>query len=1549
MRPLSIQHQLNVVLITCCVALFAFAALGLLQSIVSRDHDRREEAITDLESASFEASSILTRLSFNTGMSVSFQPDGIATANKELDVITAQLAEQLQRLKANGLDSFVNEKASAAIVRLGELREVQATLLRLVADLGSDELRTGLYGTLDAEDERLEYSLSDKLNNRDEQQGALREIERYQSGIEKLLGAPEQIRTQRIEYHRQALLEFIDPRMTAYNRRVARNDIERYENVAIRIAEHLAMLSSQNREYAEKTASIIQAKADIWTRIRELESSLENDVSDTTGAIISALIALAILSLGILLVVSFRVIRSLKQQEVLVAESNARLRDFARSTADVFWEMNAQGVVTMLEAAPESSFLVPKGAIVGRSVSQILDGQELRDPNVIERFKALLKEGKPFRNFIYVIRGTNGDWLWRALSGVPIFAETGELRGYRGSILDQTSRFHAEERFAESVARYQALANASGETFISLTPEAIIQSIDGFEEESAQIVASNFNGRSITDLLSESHLSHVVNSILEHISHRRPFKHLESYGTNFVKRSTSWYRVAGAPLFDPAGNYKGYVLGFANIDSFKKADQEAVRVKAQLDNLLNTIPGALFRWVGVHRVHQQSKLESISDSIAAMTGFTPAEVLAMKRPGITLEEDAIKTLPATAEMIANRQSYERRVRIRRKDGQLRWALEKGILVGHTGAGEPIFDGLLLDIHDMTVAEERMRDFATALDQIEDGVCINDHQIRVLHSNQAMADLADFPSAQHLLGKAPFDVIRPIDEMGIPQLRQQFQQARTEGRPWLFAFEGVTATGNRKFIEGSVTLLDDQRMISIVRDITARTVAEQSKQAISEATASLARNEVIASGDTRPAFTAICEQLAITLDLARAGVWLLEDDGLNLTCANLYEPTDNRHSLGIQIPVAGHEIYFEALKTERVIVADDARTHPATTCFTTNYLEPLGITSALKVPIRLGAKVVGVICCEHIGPPRKWTPDEITFAMVVADIAAHAMDAGDKREAQQRLAETVASYDRIVRALDQARDAILIVGADSRVLYCNSGVSVLFGLEAGETVIGKKTSEFFQPAEEQRENFRKRYFAELKATGKFAIDMPIRLHNGKVRPVAGRAMVLPDGGRIVVLSDNADHLAAEQQRRKLSAQLAQAKKMEAIGSLAGGIAHDFNNLVAATRSFAELIYQDVDPSSKSRSYAARIVKTCDRSTELVRQILTFARANSAEQTPIAVGVLLDEVIPLLHARIASGLNVTIPSVPSSLAIRGNASQLVQVLLNLCVNAADALQGRSDGYVVFHATAVAGESLDHLESGLSQVTQPTNATTAVWRHVTGAPQVDQEYVRISVSDNGHGISPDILEKILEPFFSTKTKGRGTGLGLAIVASVIAAHDGFLCISSQVGIGTTIEVYLPTTALDVLPSTPRQASRRTLIGNERIMIVDDEVDLADALSISLNALGYEALPVYDPNEAIELFQEDPMAWDIVVTDQLMPKKTGLELIAEIKQINPSLKIILYTGYSETANKETALAAGATAFLEKPVSADGIAQTIRHIMSGNENALQTQLEPAQ
>jgi len=387
------------------------------------------------------------------------------------------------------------------------------------------------------------------------------------------------------------------------------------------------------------------------------------------------------------------------------------------------------------------------------------------------------------------------------------------------------------------------------------------------------------------------------------------------------------------------------------------------------------------------------------------------------------------------------------------------------------------------------------------------------------------------------------------------------------------------------------------------------------------------------------------------------------------------------------------------------------------------------------------------------------------------------------------------------------------------------------------------------------------------------------------------------------------------KKKLEAQLQQAQKMEAIGSLAGGIAHDFNNILSPIIVNAEMAMMDIADHSPMHSQIGQILNAAMRARDLVTQILTFSRQGRQEPKPFKISLIVKEAIKLLRSTLPATIEINYKFETKSDTVLADPTQIHQVLMNLCTNAAHAMMEKR-GMLEVSLTAV-----DINSEVLEQYIEP----------VPGQP-----YLKITVTDTGHGIRPDVLERIFEPYFTTKQVNAGTGMGLSVVHGIVKNHGGGISVASEPGKGTTFHVFLPIIEIGVTKEV--KTSQDLPRGTERILYIDDEKPMVDAIKPMLERLGYEVTARTSSIESLETFRSNPFRFDIVITDQTMPNMTGIQLARELRQIRPDILIILCTGYSEWVNEENVRQMGISAFVMKPIVMREIEKTIRNLFDNKD-----------
>jgi PAS domain S-box-containing protein len=495
--------------------------------------------------------------------------------------------------------------------------------------------------------------------------------------------------------------------------------------------------------------------------------------------------------------------------------------------------------------------------------------------------------------------------------------------------------------------------------------------------------------------------------------------------------------------------------------------------------------------------------------------------------------------------------------------------------------------------------------------------------------------------------------------------------------------------------------------------------------------------------------------------------------------------------------------------------------------------------------------------------------------------------------------------------ESAPEAVALLGLDGRVIRINREFASLFGFSAEESS-GHLLSELIIP-DDQRDHAvecagleaGRRVMVECERVRKDGTRLHIALTASPVT-LAGETI-----GVYTIHRDITERKLAEAEQDRLQGRLRQAEKMEAVGRLAGGIAHDFNNVLGGILGYGEMLAESAAQGSPEERYSRNLLIAANRARDLVDQILTYSRSQRAPRGPVEIGRIVAETLEVIRGSIPADIVVEVDLPKAPLVVYGDPTQLHQVVMNLFTNAVHAMSGKGTLAVSLRAA-----DLDQ-ELKLTQATLPPGS-----------------YVKLTVRDTGSGMNEATLARIFEPFFTTKEVGRGTGLGLALVYGIVADSGGATHVTSEVGRGSTFEIYLPRTDAQSLTVEPAEGPIERGHG-ERILLVDDEKPLLIMTAELLTRLGYEPVPFSDPHSALASLQAMPQEYDLVLTDEMMPGLTGTALARGVRDAHAGIPIILISGYTGPMLTQMAFAAGAKAVLKKPVQSRELAAALARALA--------------
>jgi PAS domain S-box-containing protein len=511
-----------------------------------------------------------------------------------------------------------------------------------------------------------------------------------------------------------------------------------------------------------------------------------------------------------------------------------------------------------------------------------------------------------------------------------------------------------------------------------------------------------------------------------------------------------------------------------------------------------------------------------------------------------------------------------------------------------------------------------------------------------------------------------------------------------------------------------------------------------------------------------------------------------------------------------------------------------------------------------------------------------------------------------------------SQDKFRSAMQHSPIGMAVVGPDGRWLEVNPALCKIIGYTRGELLVTNFQSISHPGDRDVSSNFLGQMLE--KQIENYQIEKRYLHKSGHVVWVQLNVSLAwnPDGTPrhfVAQIQDITERKRAEEQRKKLEEQLRKAQKMEALGTLAGGTAHEFNNILGIIIGYSELARMELGEDHHIARHLEEVLKGSQRAKEIVQQILTFTRQQKDQRELILLHPVVADAVKLARTTLPPKVEIVTDIAPGASAILGNATQIHQVIINLCTNAWHAMKD---------------------DTGLIRIMQRT-VTVDEAMAVTHPALHPGPYVRLSVEDNGQGMDAATLARIFEPFFTTKGPGKGTGLGLAVVHGILQAHDGAVIVQSQPGQGTTFHLYFPAElGAPVKPPATGPTSMPAGDG-QHILLVDDEPALAQAANLSLARLGYRVTGVHSAAEALKAFHQQPGGIDLVITDLTMPGMNGIDLANALHQARPELPIILASGFGGLRTAHFARGPGRRAVLQKPFTADVLARTVHQLLVGS------------
>jgi len=830
----------------------------------------------------------------------------------------------------------------------------------------------------------------------------------------------------------------------------------------------------------------------------------------------------------------------------------------------------------------------------------------------------------------------------------------------------------------------------------------------------------------------------------------------------------------------------------------------------------------------------------------------------------------------------------------------------------------------------SLVEENERlasEWQKTFDALDDMACIVDADQRLLRCNLAMERYLG-RQASAMVGQPCFHIVHGT---AAPHAQCPFLRARRS----LQRETAEMQLGDRWFQVTVDPLLDaDRRLtgaVQIARDITRQKQAEEQLRQKTERLSGLLDVSLALAGAREPTalFQTIVTSAVRLLPGGSAALLLVHDDTLSLAATVPPLPADFPAEFRVAA-LAEHPYIGRALDTGAPVILADAR-EAELTAAERRICELRGLRSLLYVPLLSQERCLGVLIVGSVEASHSFTDEEADLYRV---LASHAALEIDKAHLAEENRQHIAALERLTAEQQRTEQALRDSEAHFRRLAENAQDIIYryeFAPTRGFTYVNPAAVAMtgYTPEEHYADpdlglkiihpDDRPLLEAVAGATSDFTRPLVLRWvrKDGSLLWTEQRNVPLYDEqGNLVAMEgiarDITERVKAEEERARLQEQLQRAQRLEAIGRLAGGIAHDFNNVLGVILGYAEMALERLLPEDPLRTDLEQIVAAAQRAASLTRQLLAFSRRQPLRPVAMSLNEAIGGMEKMLRRLLGEDIELALALAPDLPAVQADPAQIEQVLMNLAVNAREAMP--AGGKLRIETAAI---ELDA-------------ARAAARPGVAPGP-----YVQLTVTDTGCGMTAEVAAQIFDPFFTTKE--RGTGLGLATVYGIVTQSGGSISVSSEPGQDTTFRIYLPVTGAPPPVAATQPAGHRSPGQGKHVLVVEDEEGLRKLITAFLSRLGYRVSAAASGGEALLLVEEKGLRPDLLLTDVVMPNISGRELVDRLRRSQPDLKVLLMSGYTDTAILHHGQLEASTPFIEKPFSIDRLATKIREVIGGH------------
>jgi PAS domain S-box-containing protein len=1173
-----------------------------------------------------------------------------------------------------------------------------------------------------------------------------------------------------------------------------------------------------------------------------------------------------------------------RQTETALRDSEQRYRTLVENIHDLVVEFDADGLVQYVSPNFELLAGYEPAEAVGRHV--FVNAH----PDDVEVVAAELKRTwlRGFGHFIYRLRHRSGEWRWLE-SFVRTYTTPAAQR--QGVMLarDITQNKLAEEALRKSEAKNRAILSALPDLVFQLDRAGTFLGCTSPDDSLYLVPPLEFIGHKLEDVLPPP-LATLTRDRLELALSTHDH---QTYDYQLrVGGALCWFEARMVPVGDTT------VVAVVRDITERKSSEEAIKAsEAKYKSLTEQVP------VGIYRTASSGTVIHANTALASILGYPNAEEL-IRSCNV---EDTFARPDERARALAawkvSRQPITQELELRRRDGSPIWVRDTGRAVLNPAGEVDYIDGIIEDISETKWAEEalrtsevRYRQMFTMTRAIQ--LLVDPATACIVEANPAACEFYRFGAAE-LEGMS----LGSIDLRPLPRIVEDLTSLAEQGGATVQARHRL-ASGEFRDVEAylsPVEIVGKRFVYAIIQDVTRRLRAETERDRgirLLQTTAAIA-SHFLTTPDPREAASQVVAVLGKAAAVDRC-YWF--ESFTDETGALLVRVMGEWCGPGISS--MADQPMLKALQTERFprflralqggevvagVVADFSPDEQA--------LFALGGTQAVVVaPIIVRGAATGFLGFDLCQNPRLWQTDEIHLMHAAANAFAMALERWEQQLEREELAGVV----------EQASEAVIITDRNWCIRYVNPAYTKITGF-------GRDESVGLHPRDLMLKDPPSPLSPEAQLAPERGVPWTGILESRRKdeAPLLTQSTVFPlrdNAGQITGFASIHVDITAQ---LRLEEQLKRAQKMEALGQFASGIAHDFNNLITVIQGTAELLLRRVGDNAMLKEELTTVRRATLRSTELTSALLAFARRQLLQREDLDLNSAIGEALPMLRRVLPENITLRYKPAQPTCGVHADRGQIDQVLMNLVANARDAMS--------------AGGSL-------------TVATECV---VLGADYVATHpwataghYVKMSVTDTGTGMDEATLARAFEPFFTTKEPGRGTGLGLSTAFGIVKQHGGMIDVYSVPGMGSTFNVYLPLLDREITPGPGHQEIPAVKGGDERILVVEDQGDLRRVLMSILQDLGYTVRGARDGMEALGVLDETKGAFDLVISDMVMPHMDGLALLKRCRTLFPGLAFLLQSGYSEAGRATEIPQSTQVGFISKPYSIEVLAHRVRLLL---------------